>query len=178
MYRYFACAESSRFCRPGWLRKRSQQGGKPCFSYVTPKGRATSGGVKVRPLSRHASITKIFNTWPNLSRRTIRSLSFRLPNAGQARSGPQPGRCESQRKLREMQKIQATIEQLKQRRLSQACFYLLRSERKNIHYLVPLNCADASSCAGEHCIDKRLFLEERGGCPFLNTFIFKLQINL
>ncbi len=48
-----------------------------------------------------------------------------------------------------MRKIQATKEQSELRRLTQAYFHLLASERENTRDLVLPNCADASSCAGE-----------------------------
>jgi hypothetical protein len=47
-----------------------------------------------------------------------------------------------------MRKTQATNKQSELRRVSQACFHLLASERENICDLVLPNYADASSCAG------------------------------
>jgi hypothetical protein len=46
---------------------------------------------------------------------------------------------------------------------------ILASECEDICDLVLPNCADASSCGGDHCIDTRLVTEKTDICPVMNT---------
>src|ERR1019366_9579605 len=71
-----------------------------------------------------------------------------------------------------MRKTQAAKEQSGLRRLSQASFHLLVSESRNICDPVLPGCADAFSCAEEHCTEAILNTKSTRVCSFCNILAF------